>query len=317
MQHDPVDVLRAGRSARRDRSPRSPAVWKNSSISRGDTTSGRSAGHVVAGQAGREQADRALLVAPRPLEDLEGGTVEVDRVDGVGRRAACRSATVVRGTVAIGGRRPGQADRPGEVGGHLRLGLVGELAAADQAAVGDELRRRRGRNVAVIVSVRGSSSVELERREELDVVDLERRASPAAAAGPPLRTPRSPSRRAAPACPRSGGRRGRAAPTGRGSVSTTSPSCTPIATTRPTIGPAAAVVEARRVDAAVLGPLRRPARRGGRRRRSRRGWRPRSAHGGSSGCPPPAAASRCRPAPSSSGSSLATPSRCRPMRSSR
>ena len=97
--------------------------------------------------------------------------MEVDRVDGVCCRAAAIRCRWCR-HVGYRGPRPSQSDASLEVGDHLWFRLIGELAAADERTtrhqcVTDAVERRRQRERTWL------SSIELERREELDVVDLD------------------------------------------------------------------------------------------------------------------------------------------------
>ena len=77
-------------------SSQTPAVWKQSSISRGAAIGGLVRRLVIRRQVRREPPDHVAVVAPGPVEDPVGGAVEVDLVDRLRADAAIRLAIIGR-----------------------------------------------------------------------------------------------------------------------------------------------------------------------------------------------------------------------------
>ena len=110
---------------------------------------------MIGGQVLRQQPDDLLSIPPGPLQNLVCGPVEVEAIDvgsfddGSGRR----QRRLLQCSACVLFREP---HARGEVGGQLRLGLVGKRAAADQAAIRDQLVAAARMNSVSTVTVRGS-----------------------------------------------------------------------------------------------------------------------------------------------------------------
>ena len=119
---------------------------------------------MIGGQIFCQQPDHAISIPPRSLQHLVRRSMEVDSVD---------IRSVDRAIYVHGGRRDRQhlrrrfrqPDATREVRGRLRLRLIRECAAANQAAIGHQFVRL-GMNADFNRYRARFVSVELERRKE-------------------------------------------------------------------------------------------------------------------------------------------------------